>query len=293
MSKTEIDEKFNTSPEETQAKVEAKIIKKGKKTIEKRFQTLKQLKIEYVPVGNIHPNEYNPNRQSEHDFELLISSMQEDGFTQPIVCQEDGTIVDGEHRWRAAQAIGMTEIPVVYVDMTAEQMRISTLRHNRARGSEDVELSAQLLADLQELGALDWAQDSLLMSDDEVNKLLEDIPAPEALAAEEFSTAWEPDQLGTFTEGGAVSPTVTSVGDGSSSMESAASSNAVTDIREREKRLKEAKTSEEREMVRKESDVYRLALMFSGDEATLIKAVLGSEPANKIIEMCKKEQGDD
>ena len=72
-------------------------------------------------------------------------------------------------------------------------------------------------------------------------------------------------------------------------MESAASSNAVTDIREREKRLKEAKTSEEREMVRKESDVYRLALMFSGDEATLIKAVLGSEPANKIIEMCKKE----
>ena len=293
MSKTVTDEKFNTSPEETQATVEAKIIKKGKKTIEKRFQTLKQLKIEYVPVGDIHPNEYNPNRQSEHDFELLVSSMQEDGFTQPIVCQKDGTIVDGEHRWKAAQAIGMTEIPVVYVDMTAEQMRISTLRHNRARGSEDVELSAQLLADLQELGALDWAQDSLLMSDDEINKLLEDIPAPEALMAEEFSTAWEPDQLGASEESGEVSPRVKPVGDSGNQIESAASTKAVADIREREKKLKEAKTSEEREMVRKESDVYRLSLIFSGDEATLIKSVLGAEPANKIIEMCKKEQGDE
>ncbi|OYT62419.1 hypothetical protein B6U67_04495 [Methanosarcinales archaeon ex4484_138] len=290
MSKTEVDEQFNTSPEETQATVEAKIIKKGKKTIEKRFQTLKQLKIEYVPVGSIHPNEYNPNRQSEHDFELLVSSMQEDGFTQPIVCQQDGTIVDGEHRWRAAQAIGMSEIPVVFVNMTAEQMRISTLRHNRARGSEDVELSAQLLADLQELGALDWAQDSLLMSDDEINKLLEDIPAPEALAAEEFSTAWEPDQLGATEDSGEVSSHITRVGDGDAHIESAASTKAVADIREREKKLKEAKTSEEREMVRKESDVYRLSLMFSGDEATLIKSVLGSEPANKIIEMCKREQ---
>ena len=34
-----------------------------------------------------------------------------------------------------------------------------------------------------------------MISDDEITKLLEDIPAPESLADEDFSTAWEPDKL--------------------------------------------------------------------------------------------------
>src|SRR3990167_3334570 len=107
---------------------------KGKKEIEKKANMLKELRIEYVPVESIHPNEYNPNRQSEHDFELLQRSMKDDGFTQPIIVQKNpdgsssGIIVDGEHRWKAAKAIGYKEIPVVFVDMTVEQMRISTLR---------------------------------------------------------------------------------------------------------------------------------------------------------------------
>ena len=41
------------------------------------------------------------------------------------------------------------EVPVVFVDMTREQMRVSTLRHNRARGSEDIDKSADVLKDLR------------------------------------------------------------------------------------------------------------------------------------------------
>ena len=176
-------EGYNTTPEATQKAVTEKIIKKGKKEIDKKNVSLKELAIEYVSVDSIKPNNYNPNRQSEHDFELLLKSMEEDGFTQPIIVQQSTKmIVDGEHRWRAATVLGYTEIPVVFVEMTPEQMRIATLRHNRARGSEDLELSVQVLRDLQELGALDWAQDSLMLSDDEINRLLDDIPVPEALA---------------------------------------------------------------------------------------------------------------
>ena len=119
--------------------------------------------------------------------------MKEDGFTQPVIVQKStGEIVDGEHRWRASQALNMEKIPVVYVDMTDEQRRVSTLRHNRARGSEDIQLTAQVMRDLEKLGALDWAQDTLMLSDVEVNRLLEDVPAPESLKNEEFSTAWTP-----------------------------------------------------------------------------------------------------
>lgn len=164
---------------------------KGRNAVAKKIETLKVLNIEYVAPDSIYPNAYNPNRQTERDFELLLSSMTEDGFTQPIlVDKRTKEIIDGEHRWRAAQRLGLKEIPVVFTDMTPEQMRISTLRHNRARGSEDIELTIEILKDLRELGALEHAVDSLGMSDKEINALIEDLPAPEKQASEEFAKAW-------------------------------------------------------------------------------------------------------
>lgn len=164
---------------------------KGRKAVEKKLSTLVTLVVEYVSPDSIYPNDYNPNRQTERDFELLLSSMTEDGFTQPILVQrKTNIIVDGEHRWRAAHRLGLTEIPVVFTDMSPSQARVSTLRHNRARGSEDIELTIEVLKDLRDLGALDHAIDSLGMSDKEINALIEDLPAPEKQAAEEHSNAW-------------------------------------------------------------------------------------------------------
>lgn len=164
---------------------------KGRSIVEKKISTLKVLTVEYVKPDSLAPNNYNPNVQTERDFELLLSSMSEDGFTQPIlVHRKTRTIIDGEHRWRAAHRLGLTELPVVFTDMTPEQMRISTLRHNRARGSEDIELTIEVLKDLRELGALEHAVDSLGMSDKEINALLDDLPAPEKQAAGEHSSAW-------------------------------------------------------------------------------------------------------
>lgn len=91
-------EQVNTSPGETQDRVSEKVKRKGKKTVEKKNQVLERLKIEYVSVDSIRPNDYNPNRQSDHEFELLLKSMQEDGFTQPILCHKSRVFVDGEHR---------------------------------------------------------------------------------------------------------------------------------------------------------------------------------------------------
>lgn len=60
---------------------------------------LNQLKIEWIPVEQIRPNKYNPNKMTWHDRQLLKQSLLEDGWTQPIVTLPDGTIVDGEQRW--------------------------------------------------------------------------------------------------------------------------------------------------------------------------------------------------
>lgn len=283
-------ENYNTTPEATQKAVTEKIIRKGKKEIEKKNVSLQELAIEYVSIDSIKPNNYNPNRQSEHDFELLVKSMEEDGFTQPIIVQKaTKMIVDGEHRWRAASVLGYKEIPVVYVDMTPEQMRIATLRHNRARGSEDMELSVQVLRDLQELGALDWAQDSLMLTDEEVNRLLEDIPVPEALANDDYSQSWEPSELS--DEDNQITNTTSRQVDGTThggEMITAASAKAVETIKERQALIDKAKNEEEREMARQQTKLYRVSLIFANEEAEIIEKVLGKEPALKLLELCKK-----
>jgi len=247
---------------------------KGKAQVEKKNEVLGALNIEYVSHNSIRPNDYNPNRQSDHDFELLLRSMEEDGFTQPIIVHRDTKqIVDGEHRWRAASELDIDPIPVVFVQMTPEQMKIATLRHNRARGSEDVDLSAQVLRDLQELGALDWAQDSLMLDDTEINLLLEDIPAPEALASEEFAEAWIPVASDDDHEDATSSSTQTI--------------DALKRVRKMEEELQQAKTDEEKQAIRRDADIFRLNMTFSGTEAEIVKQVLGDSPAQNLLTLCR------
>ena len=262
---------------------------KGKAQVEKKNQALKALDVQYITHDKIVPNTYNPNRQSEDEFELLRRSMSEDGFTQPIVCvkheDQDGMfrIVDGEHRWRCSKELGYTEIPIVVTPMTLEQARIATLRHNRARGSEDIELTVQVLKDLEQLGALDWAQDSLMMDDVELQRMLEDVPAPEAMAAEEFATAWIPSDNDTAEDG--VDGVEHKTNDGT--MVKALSVEALNVQREVERKVQAAKTEEERKMAVQEANFYRLNLVFSGEEADIVKNTLGKNPAEKLLALCQ------
>jgi ParB/RepB/Spo0J family partition protein len=247
---------------------------------------LETLAIEYLPVDSIQPNQYNPNRMSEKDFELLLRSMREDGFTQPVIAQrQTRMIVDGEHRWRAAAALGMKTLPVVLVDMTPEQARIATLRHNRARGSEDLQLSAEVLRDLEKLGALEWAADSLMLSDAEIEKLLADVPAPAALAGEQYTSAWQPQVPP--TQDGVASVTAQDSGSAGLVQTSAMSMQALEAQREQERKMALAHTDEERAMVRQDKVFYRINLMFSDTEAELVKKVLGDKPAERLLEICR------
>jgi len=278
----------NTTPQETQQRVSKD--RKGRKAIQKANSVLERIEIVYAPIDSVRANSYNPNRQSDEDFELLLRSIEEDGFTQPVIVTSDNIIVDGEHRWRAAQTLGMKEIPIVQVEMTEEQARISTIRHNRARGSHDVQLEASVLKDLVDLGASEWLKDSLMISDQELDHLTSDITLPEIYAEEPISEAWEPDKtastdeiavISTMTAGGKISSAA------SKDNEFGYSAKAVEEIREREKKIAEAKTREERELAKASAKLYRINLIFAGDEADLVRQVLGDNPSERILEFCK------
>jgi ParB/RepB/Spo0J family partition protein len=99
------------------------------------------LAVDLVDIDRLRPNTYNPNQQTVNDFEMLVESMRDDGFTVPILVNDGGVdpslkdmIIDGEHRWRAGKVLGMKKVPVVWESVDQAGMRIDTLRHNEARG---------------------------------------------------------------------------------------------------------------------------------------------------------------
>jgi ParB-like chromosome segregation protein Spo0J len=208
----------------------------------------------------------------------------DDGEIPPEQGYEVGdlVIIDGEHRWRATSDLGYDEVGIAIMPegFSFRQARIATLRHNRARGSEDLELTADLLRDLESLGALDWAQDSLSLDDVELNKLLTEVPVAEQLADSEFTEAWEP------ADGSAAQ------GEGIEGRSWSTSPQAVAAIRAAEAKAARAKTDEDRQTARQEAKVTRLTLTYTGEEAHLIKRVLyGAEggPAQRILDLCAIE----
>src|SRR5690606_11092510 len=136
-------------------------------------------------------------------MELLRLSIQEDGYTQPIVAyREQGqyTVVDGFHRNRVGkedaeirQRIqGYLPITVVRSDRESVDDRMaSTVRHNRARGKHGVEAMSSLVL---ELSRRNWSDQKIAkklgMDADEVLRLKQITGLAELLADADFSEAW-------------------------------------------------------------------------------------------------------
>jgi ParB-like chromosome segregation protein Spo0J len=156
-----------------------------------------------VPVEKIRANEYNPNKVAPPEMELLYRSIKEDGYTMPIVCyyneKEDiYEIVDGFHRYTVMlkykdiyeRENGM--LPVVVIEKDLSERMASTIRHNRARGSHDVDLMSNIVKELKEMGKSDrWIMKHLGMSLDEVIRLKQITGLASLFEDSEFSEAWE------------------------------------------------------------------------------------------------------
>ena len=131
-----------------------------------------------------------------------------------------------------------------------------------------------------------------MLSDVEIERMLEDAPVPDVLGDEEWTEAWEPESAGQSSDGEMTDTVETQVLDGSSGGEgkviTASTVGAVNAQREKEKKIAEATTAEERQMIKKDSDIFKIYLSFTGDEAILVKEVLGDRAAEKLVELCQK-----
>lgn len=96
--------------------------------------------LHWVDREKLHANDYNPNKVSEDNLQLLIQSILTNGWTLPIVVRPDYTIIDGFHRWTVSGREPLKtklggKVPVVFVVHENEADDIyGTITHNRARG---------------------------------------------------------------------------------------------------------------------------------------------------------------
>ena len=159
-----------------------------------------------VPVEKIRPNAYNPNKVAPPEMKLLYESIKEDGYTMPIVCYYNHekdlyVIVDGFHRYRIMMEhrdIYEREkglLPVSVIKKSIDKRMASTVRHNRARGSHNVDLMSNIVKELNELGRSDaWICKHLGMDRDEVLRLKQITGLTALFKDVKFGQAWRPEK---------------------------------------------------------------------------------------------------
>jgi len=96
--------------------------------------------LQWVDRGLLKANDWNPNKVSRENLDLLVKSIMSNGWTLPIVCRPDYTIIDGFHRWTVSGEEPLKtqlkgKVPIVIVKHADEAGDIyGTVTHNRARG---------------------------------------------------------------------------------------------------------------------------------------------------------------
>lgn len=162
--------------------------------------------VEWVPGEVVEANDYNPNSVAPPEMELLRLSIMADGYTQPIVTNdEDGTriVIDGFHRNRVGKECPDVAdrlhgyLPVVQIqgNRTDRPDRMaSTIRHNRARGKHQVIAMSEIVLELKRRN---WSDEKigreLGMDPDEVLRLAQITGLAEAFKDRDFSEAWDAD----------------------------------------------------------------------------------------------------
>ena len=108
------------------------------------------LAIEEVPVDRLRPDPANPRRISEAELEALTRSLTGFGIVDPIIARrEDATIIAGHQRLLAARRLGLGTVPVIWLDISADEGRLLGLALNRISGEWDEQLLARLIDELQ------------------------------------------------------------------------------------------------------------------------------------------------
>ena len=145
------------------------------------------MQIETWPVSRCVPYFRNP-RKNDQAVDRMAASITEFGFKIPVLARSNGDVVDGHLRLKAAQKLGLTEIPVILCDeWTPAQVKAFRLMVNRSVTWAGWNLESVAL-EIQELKGLDFDLaltgfdppeiDDFLLGDQQARGSEDEVPNP-------------------------------------------------------------------------------------------------------------------
>ena len=164
-------------------------------------------------LSEIQPYGRNPRIIPQAAVDAVAKSIAAFGFRQPIVVDGDGVILAGHTRYKAAQQLGLAEVPVVWQsDITDIQARGYRIADNKTaeiaawdRDALDAEVRELAVMDddvIASLGMSDWELERILhecTADDPLGEIRAKVPTPE------FGRPYQPYENGERS-GGVVNP---------------------------------------------------------------------------------------
>ena len=87
---------------------------------------------EHLPTGALTPRSRQARKHTKKQIKQVAQSIRELGFINPIIVDEDHTILAGHARWEAAKEIGLPLVPTIQVSsMSDDEKRAYVLADNR------------------------------------------------------------------------------------------------------------------------------------------------------------------
>lgn len=84
---------------------------------------LMALKIEYLRISEIREYKKNARTHSPDQIAQIIDSINEFGFTNPVLVDENNELIAGHGRTMAAKAMGLKEVPAIRWGNVSKSMR--------------------------------------------------------------------------------------------------------------------------------------------------------------------------
>jgi DNA modification methylase len=91
-----------------------------------------ELSITYLPIAKLKPNPHNSRTHSKHQIRQIGDSIEEFGFTNPALIDQNNMVIAGHGRLAAAKLLGMSRVPTIRLEaLTPHQIRAYVVADNR------------------------------------------------------------------------------------------------------------------------------------------------------------------
>ena len=127
---------------------------------------------ETVKISELKTDANNPNKMSKEQLERLKASIKKWGFIVPIITNRDLLIADGEQRYTAAKALGMSEVSVIRLPVEDVDRRLLRQVLNKLKGKHDKELDQFEYERIIQAGKEEDLKYYLIISNDKLKNLL-------------------------------------------------------------------------------------------------------------------------